>query len=120
MPWRPHGRAEISSRNPEALGLCDKCGFLYNLDTLRWQYDFAGADIQNKRTLVCRKCYDEPQSQLKAIILPPDPLPIFNPRVESYIVADAPDYLIIVRLTEDGKTRTTQLGDLRTTENSVA
>jgi hypothetical protein len=38
----------------------------------------------NKRILVCDTCYDEPQEQLRAIVLPADPVPIINPRVEPY------------------------------------
>jgi hypothetical protein len=33
---------------------------------------------------VCDTCYDEPQNQLRAIVLPADPVPIINPRVEPY------------------------------------
>jgi hypothetical protein len=51
---------------------------------LRWQYDWAGASLINKRILVCNTCYDEPQQQLRAIIIPADPVPIVNPRVEPY------------------------------------
>jgi hypothetical protein len=51
---------------------------------LRWQYDWAGASLINKRILVCNTCYDEPQQQLRAIIIPADPTPIVNPRVEPY------------------------------------
>jgi hypothetical protein len=54
----------------------------YNHHQLRWQYDWAGASLINKRILVCDSCYDEPQNQLRAIILPADPMPIVNPRTE--------------------------------------
>jgi hypothetical protein len=56
----------------------------YNHDRLRWQFDWAGASLINKRILVCDTCYDEPQEQLRAIIIPADPVPIINPRVEPY------------------------------------
>jgi hypothetical protein len=46
--------------------------------------DWAGASLINKRMLVCNTCYDEPQQQLRAIIIPADPVPIVNPRVEPY------------------------------------
>jgi hypothetical protein len=51
---------------------------------LKWQFDWAGASLINKRILVCDTCYDEPQNQLRAIVLPADPMPIINPRVEPY------------------------------------
>jgi hypothetical protein len=78
------GRARTSSRNPQAFGVCDRCAIWYNHSSLRWQYDWAGASLINKRILVCNTCYDEPQDQLRAIIIPADPMPIMNPRVEAY------------------------------------
>ena len=40
--------------------------------------------MQNKRILVCRRCLDNMQSQLRAITLPGDPPPILNPRPENH------------------------------------
>lgn len=85
---RPHGRARVSSKNPQAFAICDRCGFLYNHADLGWQYDWAGASLINKRILVCRPCMDEAQQQLRAIVLPADPTPIINPRVQNYADAE--------------------------------
>ena len=85
---RPHGRASVSSKNPRAFGICDRCGFLYNHDRLQWQFDYAGSGLINKRILVCNPCNDVPQNQLRAIVLPADPTPILNPRVENYANAE--------------------------------
>jgi len=85
---RPHGRAKVSTKNPQAFGICDRCGLLYNHTDLRWQFDWAGATIINKRILVCRICEDTPQEQLRAIVLPADPVPIMNPRTEAYADAE--------------------------------
>jgi len=82
------GRAKVSSSNPRAFGICDRCGFLYNHDNLQWQFDWAGASLINKRILVCNSCLDVPQEQLRAIVLPADPVPIMNPRVENYAEAE--------------------------------
>jgi len=79
------GRARTSSTNPQAHAVCDRCSFRYNHVDLRWQFDWRGAMIQNTRLLVCNSCYDEPQPQLRAIIVPADPVPISNPRVELYM-----------------------------------
>lgn len=88
---RPHGRAEISARSPRALAVCDRCGFLYNLDQLSWQYDWQmGPRLKNLRILVCPDCYDEPQESGRTIVLPPDPIPVFNARPEDYAGADNP------------------------------
>ena len=82
---RAHGRARVSAKNPQAFAICDRCAMLYNHVDLQWQFDWAGASLINKRMLVCRPCLDTPQEQLRAIILPADPTPIINPRVEPYV-----------------------------------
>jgi hypothetical protein len=83
---RAHGRAEINARNPRALAICDRCGFLTNHDKLAWQFDWAGLRLQNLRILVCDRCYDEPQRQKGAKPVSPDPLPIYNARPEPFTV----------------------------------
>lgn len=83
------GRTRVDSRSPSASGQCDRCGFLYNHSHLRWQMDYSGAGIYNKRILVCEKCYDIPQQQLKVIVIPPDPLPVLNARPPDYVYSEA-------------------------------
>lgn len=78
------GRARTSPRDPRAFAVCDRCAIWYNHHQLRWQFDWAGASLINKRMLVCDTCYDEPQNQLRAIIIPADPVPIVQPRTEPY------------------------------------
>lgn len=82
------GRARTSATNPQAHAICDRCGFRYNHVNLKWQYDWAGASLINKRILVCNTCYDEPQEQLRAIVVPADPMPIINPRVQDFVTAE--------------------------------
>lgn len=84
---RPHGRAKVSTRNPEAFAICDDCGFLFNHSELRWQLQWSGNKLVNLKQLVCRRCNDIPQTQLRAIVLPADPMPIANPRVQNYQAA---------------------------------
>ena len=91
---RPHGRAKVSIRSPRAFGICDRCGCLYNHQDLRWQFDWAGANLINKRILVCAPCEDTPQEQLRAIVLPADPVPIINPRVQDYVAASSSDITV--------------------------
>lgn len=95
------GRARTSSRNPRAFAICDKCGFLYNHVNLKWQFDWAGASLINKRMLVCNPCYDTPQNQLRAIILPADPMPIVNPRTEPYASDETDNVTINAPITTD-------------------
>lgn len=88
---RPHGRAQISARAPRATAICDRCGFFYNHDELQWQWDWLqGPRLFNLRILVCRTCLDVPQENGRTIVLPPDPVPILNPRPENYVNADNP------------------------------
>ncbi len=87
---RPHGRASIDPRSPRALGVCQRCGAMYNHDQLRWQFQYGGMRLINLRILVCQSCYDEPQIQLRTILLPPDPVPIEYPTPEVYTAADNP------------------------------
>jgi len=87
------GRARTNPRAPQAHAICDRCGFRVNRVDLQWQFDWAGASLINKRILVCDTCYDEPQQQLRAIVVPADPVPIENPRIE-YFVDDETDYRV--------------------------
>ena len=113
MSFRPHGRAQVDATRPRAFGVCDRCGFLYNLKDLKWQFDYAGIGLLNYRILVCSPCYDKPQDQKRPVILPPDPLPVANARIEPYEL-DETNW----RVTQDGSFRTDQAGDTRVTEPS--
>lgn len=81
------GRARTSASNPQAHAICDRCGFRYNHINLRWQFDWRGASLQNLRLLVCNTCYDAPQEQLRAIVVPADPVPIVQPRIQDFVTA---------------------------------
>lgn len=87
---RPHGRAQIDSRQPRALALCDRCQEMVNHDILRWQFRWRGPRLTNIRLLVCPDCYDTPNEQERTIVLPVDPVTIENPRPENYALADNP------------------------------
>lgn len=91
-PWHPTGRARVRARSPQAQGVCDRCGMTFTHSDLRWQFQWAGVQLQNLQILVCHKCLDVPQIQLRTIILPPDPVPIMNPRPEQYQV-ESPSYV---------------------------
>jgi len=82
------GRARVNPRSPQAAGQCDRCSFLFPHSHLRWQIDYSGAGLYNKRILVCENCYDTPQQQLKVIVIPPDPMPILNARPPDYVNAE--------------------------------
>lgn len=92
MSRRPHGRAIVDPDKPSAFGICDGCGFLYNLVDLNYQMQVAGPTIINTHMRKCWQCTDDLQWNLQTIILPPDPMPILDPRVENFAV-DEIDYL---------------------------
>lgn len=82
------GRARTNSRKPSAFAVCDRCGIWWNHNVLKWQFDWRGAAVQNIRILVCPPCYDRPQEQLRAIVLPADPTPIVNARTQDFSLAE--------------------------------
>lgn len=104
-PWHPTGRARVSMRSPQAQAVCDRCYLNYSHADLRWQVQWSGVKLQNLRLLVCKTCWDVPQPQLKTIVIPADPLPIYNPRPETYD-STVPSFLETdigsTLLTEDG------------------
>lgn len=112
MAWRFHGRAKVNPSHPVSFAVCDRCSIWYNITDLHWQFQFAGPNLQNLRLLVCDRCLDIPQPQLKPRILPPDPMPTLNARPENFLIDDF-DY----RVTEDGSIRVTEDGTARVGEN---
>lgn len=105
MSWRPHGRARVNPQSPESFGRCDRCSLWYNLNDLAFQFDYRGLKLQNLGLRVCRRCLDKPSPQLRPIILPPDPVPVMNPRPENFAAAEN-NYL------------STESGDHMTTEDT--
>jgi hypothetical protein len=85
------GRARTSATKPQAFGVCDRCAIWYNLSALHWQFDWRGTSLQNLWIRVCTRCLDVPQEQLRAIQLPADPVPVWQPRVENFADAET-DY----------------------------
>ncbi len=121
------GRARTSATSPQAHAICDRCGFRYNHVDLRWQYDWRGASLQNIRLLVCNTCYDVPQEQLRAIVVPADPVPIVNPRIQNFAVAESNTRVTSGQSTVDpvtgipvpgGNTRITENDDVRVTQQT--
>jgi hypothetical protein len=81
MPGIAHsGRARISLRRPRAMAECDISGFWYGLDQMRRQFQWSGNQLVDTGLLVGPDQLDVPQDQYRAPILPPDPVPRFNPR----------------------------------------
>jgi len=113
------GRASTNAANPAAFGVCDRCSMWYNLKNLRWQFDWRGASLMNIRLLVCNDCYDEPQQQLRAIVVPADPVPVINPRIEPFAADETNTRYTSGQNTIDPVTRIpVPGGNVRTTQDS--
>lgn len=106
MGRRPHGKARVDPSNPEAFSVCDRCGFWFNRVDLQYQHIVAGATIVSTNLAVCERCTDDLQLNLMAITLPPDPVPIADPRIENFAI-DEIDYLS----TQDDEIIETEDGD---------
>ena len=98
------GRARTNSSSPSSHAICDRCGFRYNFVDLQWQFDWRGATLQNLRILVCRDCLDTPQEQLRAIVIPADPTPIVNARVQDFQLASVDDFAVSAPTTYNSQT----------------
>jgi hypothetical protein len=80
--------ARVNTHDPESFAQCDRCAFWYCRGDLTWQFEWGGMHLYNVSILVCPRCIDVPQEQLRTIILPPDPPPIVNARVPNYAIQE--------------------------------
>ena len=80
--FAPKGHARLDPQRPMAFAICERCGFMYRHCDLRWDTQFHGKQIRRTGYLVCASCNDVPNPTLRPIVLPPDPVPILNPRPE--------------------------------------
>ncbi len=113
MAMRPHPRragVDPDNLRDATWSTDDRSGFILNHRDMRWQYAWAGPQLINLQLLVAPDMYDIPQEQLRTIVIPPDPAPIFNLRPEPYTI-DETDW----RSTNDGDIRETQDDELRVT-----
>lgn len=68
-------------RNPEAIAICDGCGFLVQHKELRHHMDYRGGAVPVwDGYMVCPNCDDQPQPYFQKQVLAPDPIPVQNPR----------------------------------------
>lgn len=76
------GHAITNPSAPEAFGVCDGCGFWFQLHTLKYQFEWQGTQLVNLKYRHCSKCMDTPNPQLKTRMPGPDPIPVRDPRPE--------------------------------------
>lgn len=68
-------------KNPEAVGQCDRTGFVFNHKDLVKQMAWSGNNLVWTGLLVGRPYVDDPNPQDRPPPLRPDPVPIKNPRI---------------------------------------
>jgi len=100
--WRPKPkRARVDPSRPQGWAVDDRTGFIVNHVDLQWQHEWSGFQLINQRILTVEPYLDKPQEQLRSIVLPMDPPPIMNARIENYTVDELPSY----RITMNGRLR---------------
>lgn len=78
----PKGKyVTIDINNPDALGICDYTGFVFNKRDLVKQMEWRGNALVWTGFMVGRPFLDVPNEQNRTPILPPDPVPVPLPRV---------------------------------------
>jgi len=76
----PHGHASVSVPPRSAWGTCDRCGFVYDLNRLKFQYEYRGASLINTNLRVCSTCMDKPFINNKPVRVAGDPMPVSGAR----------------------------------------
>lgn len=118
MSWRPHpARADVNPDHPKAWATDDRSGFLTNQYKMSFQQIWSGNQLVRTNILVHPDNLDIPQEQLRTLIIPIDPEPVFNARPENYVV-DETDWLTTgvrednpgndILVTQDGELLVTQ------------
>lgn len=82
------GRARVDPKNPQAFGVCDRCGIWHNLPDLVWQHAWRGNDLVNIQLRVCPVCLDIPFQNDRPLYIPPDPPPVSQPRAEQFAISE--------------------------------
>lgn len=83
MSDRPHGKhCFVDADSPLALGICDKTGFVFRHIDLVRQMEWYGNSLRWTGFMVGKPYVDQPNEQLRPPILPPDPVPVENPRLQ--------------------------------------
>lgn len=82
MTYNPKGKhVTVDPSSPDALGICDYTGFVHKRSDLVKQMEWRGNAIVWTGFYVGRDYVDVPNEQLRPPILPPDPVPVREPRL---------------------------------------
>lgn len=85
----------IEERNPRAVAVCDGCGMWTMHDSLVEKKEYRGGSVPVGTGLwVCGVCDDVPNPYFSKMVLGPDPVPVQNPRPESFV--NDPDEMLFI------------------------
>lgn len=105
-------RTHVNPSDPRAWGTSDQNGMIGQHNKMKWQHEWRGNKIVNLRILVHEDELDKPQRQLGNLVLPADPLPIYNARPENYTIDETTQ-----RVTMKGVVRHDMSGNIRIQSN---
>lgn len=74
----------VNEKNPEAKGICDRSGFVFNHSDLVKQMEWRGDSLEWTGMTVGRPFLDEPNEQLRNPEVGPDSIPVENPKLPTY------------------------------------
>lgn len=75
--------------NPEARGICGRCGMVHDHNALRPQTRQGPSTLKTSMLLVCRNCFDLPMPWFRTLWLPEDPPNVAFPSPEPYAIDEA-------------------------------
>ncbi len=88
MAWRYHGCFVPDPYRGRAHGQCDRCNRQWALNDLQYQYDFRGDTGTKTRGRVFPEGMDKPYEGNRPVKIPPDPVPVLDPRVEPFLAEE--------------------------------
>lgn len=81
-------KVSVNPNDPGGVAMCDGCGFWVNYSELRERRQYRGGWTPVGTGLfVCATCDDVPQPYYRKQVLPPDPVPLLNPRPDPSVTA---------------------------------
>jgi hypothetical protein len=92
MTRRFFTRATENPLNPEARGICDRCGMVHDHNALRPQTRQGPGSVKTSLLLVCPGCYDLLIPWMRTFWVPQDPPNIAFPSPEAYTIDEAGSY----------------------------
>ena len=93
---RARAPIDIDVKSPRSVAVCDGCGmWTMHAHSVEKMEDRGGSVPVGTNLYVCGVCDDVPNPYYSKLVLPPDPVPIKNPRPENYALNPEPMLFIV-------------------------